>query len=499
MSRAIAVPDGFDPVPSATRAVSVDVATKPPSGVGVVGVPVYAGDGPLPAGLPTRGELAAAGFGCGPGESLRLPGVPATVLVGAGDPGSVTPAQVRDLAAAFAAASGEHTHLALHLEELDAGPDAFAAAVEGVLLARYRFTPLRAAGTPPVQSLTLIAASDADLDGRSAAARRGAVLARAGCIARDLANCPPAHLTAERLGQIAGDLGEAAGLLVEVFDRAQLLEMRCGGILGVNGASHDEPRMIMLTYAPTDAATGRLALVGKGIMYDSGGISLKPADGTHATMKNDMTGAGSILAAMLALPELGATTAVTAYLMCTDNMPGGSALRMGDVITARDGTTVEVANTDAEGRLVMMDALVMAAETRPDAIIDVATLTGASMRALGTLVASVMGNSQDVVDQVRAASQRTDERTWQLPLERAYRPQLDSTVADISNLGGPNAGAITAALFLDTFVQGTPWAHIDIAGTAMADPAGSWRPPGCTGYGARLVAELAVAFQPPAD
>ena len=226
--------------------------------------------------------------------------------------------------------------------------------------------------------------------------------------------------------------------------------------------------MIKLTYAP-DSPTGSLAWVGKGIMYDSGGISLKPADGTHATMKNDMAGAGSILAAMLTLRDLGCRTSVTGYLMCTDNMPSGSALKMGDVITARNGTTVEVANTDAEGRLVMMDALVMAAEQKPDAIIDIA--------------------------QVLAAARATDERAWQLPQERAYRPQLDSDVAHISNLGGPNAGAITAALFLEEFVDGTPWAHIDIAGTALADPPGGWRPRGCTGFGARLLAELALTFR----
>jgi leucyl aminopeptidase len=238
-----------------------------------------------------------------------------------------------------------------------------------------------------------------------------------------------------------------------------------------------------------------MAWVGKGIMYDSGGISLKPGDGTHATMKNDMSGAGSLLAAMLTLRDLGCRTSVTGYLMCTDNMPSGSALKMGDVITARNGLTVEVANTDAEGRLVMMDALVLAAEQNPDAIIDIATLTGASLRALGPLVAGVMGNDQHVIDLVLNAARTTDERAWQLPLERAYRPQLDSEVAHLNNLGAPNPGAITAGLFLAEFVDGTPWAHIDIAGTAQADPAGSWRPRGCTGFGARLLAEVALTFE----
>lgn len=496
MSRAVAVADDFDPVPSAAHSPVVEVVAEPLGG-GIVGVPVGSGDGPAPVGVPDRSDLAGVGFTGARGTSLALAGAEATVAVGAGDLHALDAAAVRDLAAAFALASGAHTHLTLRLDGLAADASWFAAAVEGIVLARYEFTPLRSSNKPRLERITLVAGEGADLAPLSAAAHRGLVLARIACISRDLANCPPAHLTAERFGDVAHRLGAEAGLAVETFDRDQLLELRCGGILGVNGGSHDEPRMIKMTYTPAGEATGSLALVGKGIMYDSGGISLKPADGTHATMKNDMSGAGSIFAAMLALKELGATTAVTAYLMCTDNMPGGSALRMGDVITARNGTTVEIENTDAEGRLVMMDALVLAAETKPDAIIDVATLTGASMRALGTLVASVMGNSQAVVDQVLAASDVTDERTWQLPLERAYRAQLNSQIADISNLGGPNAGAITAGLFLDEFVDGTPWAHVDIAGTAMADPAGSWRVPGCTGFGARLVAELATAFRAP--
>ena len=185
------------------------------------------------------------------------------------------------------------------------------------------------------------------------------------------------------MASVAERLGGAAGLGVEVFDEPALWELGCGGLLGVNAGSHDEPRMIKLTYRPDGEPAGHLTLVGKGIMYDSGGISLKPADGTHATMKNDMSGAGAVLAAMTALPAIGCRTAVTGYLMCTDNMPSGTALKMGDVITMRGGTTVEVTNTDAEGRLVMGDALVLATEEPTDAIVDIATLTGAALRALG--------------------------------------------------------------------------------------------------------------------
>lgn len=281
---------------------------------------------------------------------------------------------------------------------------------------------------------------------------------------------------------------------MEVFDRDALVGLGCGGLLGVNGGSHEPPRMVTLTYTPPGEPAGRLVLVGKGIMYDSGGISLKPADGVHAMMKNDMSGAASVLAAMSVLAELGCRTAVTGYLMCTDNMPSGTALKMGAVLTVRGGTTVEVKNTDAEGRLVMSDALVLAAEERPDAIVDIATLTGACMRALGTSVAGVMGNDQELVDRLIEAGARTDEPLWQLPLERRYRADIDSPVADLNNLGDLNGGAIMAALFLAEFVDGLPWAHVDIAGTADVAKPGGWRPAGCSGFGTRLLVELALGF-----
>jgi leucyl aminopeptidase len=214
-------------------------------------------------------------------------------------------------------------------------------------------------------------------------------------------------------------------------------------------------------------------------------------------MKNDMSGAAAILAAMAELGDLGCTAQVTGWLMCTDNMPSGTALALGDVITMRGGTTVEVINTDAEGRLVMADALVLATEEPNDAIVDIATLTGACMRALGTQVAGVMGSNQGLVDQIRTAADLTDEPVWQLPLDKRYRKELDSAVADLKNLGGANAGAITAALFLAEFVGDVPWAHIDIAGTAQSGGDAGWQTAGCTGFGARLLAELAVHFAAP--
>ena len=239
-------------------------------------------------------------------------------------------------------------------------------------------------------------------------------------------------------------------------------------------------------------------LVGKGVMYDSGGISLKPTDAMHASMKMDMSGAAAVLGAMSALASLGCRNQVTGYLMCTDNMPSGTAMKLGDVLTIHGGTTVEVHNTDAEGRLVLADGLSLAVEEEPDAIVDIATLTGACLVALGPAVAGVFGNDDGWVEQVRDASAATDEPVWQLPLEKKrYRKLLDSDIADIKNVGGPYGGAITAAVFLSEFVGDVPWAHLDIAGPMKVDSDDSWRSKGATGFGTRLLVDLAMNFTPP--
>jgi leucyl aminopeptidase len=214
-------------------------------------------------------------------------------------------------------------------------------------------------------------------------------------------------------------------------------------------------------------------------------------------MKNDMTGAAAILGAMTALRDLGCTAAVTAYLCCTDNMPSGSAMKLGDVLHMRNGTTVEVLNTDAEGRLVMADGLCLAVEDGVDAVVDVATLTGACLRTFGVDIAGVMGSHAGVVDQVRRAGEVADEPVWELPLHRDYRSQLESQVADMTNMGGPNAGSITAALFLEEFTDGIPWAHVDIASTAQQPTERTWRNKGASGFGARLLIELATRFEKP--
>ena len=493
----------FDVTPSLRSPAAVRVVRSAPRAdeVDAVAVPVVAGaEPPDVLGLSSE-TLTRAGFTSEVGAASAFPARDGLVhvAVGVGSVDDLDPAAVRDAAAAFARAVPQDARLAAEVPDLT-GLDVAAAAaaiVEGVLLARYRFDMRSTASGPvPVTDLVLVAPEGGG-EAVEAGAVRGSLTARAALLSRDLASCPAGELTAERMADVAQEVGATYGLGVEVFDRDDLVALGCGGLLGVNRGSVRPPRMIRLRYRPEGEPQGTLTLVGKGIMYDSGGISLKPADLSHSQMKNDMTGAGAVLAAMTSLRDLGCRTAVTGYLMCTDNMPSGSAMQLGDVLTMRGGRTVEVLNTDAEGRLVMADALVLATEEPVDAIVDIATLTGACLRTFGTEIAGVMGNDQGLVDQVRAAGAVADEPAWELPLERRYRSQLDSEIADMTNMGGPNAGSITAALFLEEFVDGRPWAHLDIAGTAQSEAASRWLNKGPTGSGARLLVELAMAFRRP--
>lgn len=487
----------LDLVPSdtAVRAVHVSVVAQAPEGA-TVGVGVGT-DGEVPAAVGlARGELARWGFAGRVGQTFAVPGAQPVVVVGTGAPADVSAAVLRDAAAAFARAVAQDDVVVTSLAAT-AGVDveqAAQAVVEGVLLGRYRFDELRtAATTVPVESVVLVLpdADDATLVRARAGADLGLVLARATAVSRDLANTPPGYLTAPALADVAVRLAEGAGLEVEVHDKAALVAMGCGGLLGVNAGSVVEPRMIRLTYRPASPSAGHLGLVGKGITYDSGGISLKPSNAMHAAMKMDMAGAGAVLAAMTVLAELDVPVTVSAYLACTDNMPSGSATKLGDVLTSRAGRTIEVMNTDAEGRLVMVDAIALALEDGVDAIVDIATLTGACLAALGPRSAGLIANDDALAELVEDAADRTDETVWRLPLDRRYRSQLDSDVADIKNLGGEYAGAITAALFLAEWVGDTPWAHLDIAGPMKSDTDDAWRTKGATGFGARLLAEVA--------
>jgi len=478
--------------------VNVEIVKSAPRTVEAIGVPV-ASSGPVARQLGLgRAALAANGFEGKAGQVLVLPAAtgPTHIAIGIGEPGTIDAKGLRDAAAALVRAAGKRTTIATSLADLD-GVDARVAGqavVEGALLASYKYIGLKTdtSGASALVSLSLVA-GDKRTAGVRAGAERGAVTADAAALARDLANTPPSHLTATQMAARAVEVGHAAGLHVEVFNRDQLAAMGCGGMVGVNAGSVEPPRMVRLTYTPRNP-TGHLVLVGKGVMYDSGGISLKPSDPMHAKMKMDMSGAAAVLAAMGALKALKCKAQVTGYLMCTDNMPSGSALKLGDVLRFRNGKTAEIHNTDAEGRLVLADGLSLGVEAKPDAIVDIATLTGAALGALGPKIAAVVGNDQPLIDAVKAASERTDEQLWQLPLARQYRKFLDSQVADMRNIGGPYGGVITASLFLAEFVGDTPWAHLDIAGPMDSDGDDGWLSKGATGYGTRTLIELATTF-----
>jgi leucyl aminopeptidase len=483
-----------------SRIVVTATASVPPAAT-ACGIAVGT-QGPVPDEIGmSRDRLEALGFDAKVGSTLVVarPEGPVLVAVGVGALPKLDGEGLRDAAAMFARSVPSHSSIALKLGSI--GPidldRAAQAATEGILLARYLYNPLRArAEGTPLRELALVVRADA-LEVAGDGARRGHLFAAAQMLARDFANTPHSHLNASLFAEIAMALGKGKGFEVEIFDKDALLALGCGGLLGVNAGSVEPPRMIKLDYRPMARAKGRLAFVGKGIMYDSGGISLKPSDPVHAQMKNDMSGAAAVLAAVSILADLRAPTAVTAYLMCTDNMPSGTAMALGDVLTMRGGTTVEVIDTDAEGRLVMADALALAAEAEVDAIVDIATLTGSCLRALGPDLAGLVGNDQSLVDQVKASAEATGEPVWQLPLYKPYLKMLASGVADLQNcapVGKPDA--ILASLFLAEFVGDVPWAHLDICGTAQTNDARTWHPAGCSGFGARLLADLAMRFQP---
>jgi len=479
--------------------MSFTVANKIPAGVAAVGVAV-ASEGALPKGISlSRKTLETLGFTGKVGQTYIVPADKGaiTILVGIGENAKLTTETLRKAAAALARASSGFSSLATDLANAGRIDRKLAAqvVVEGIALALHRYTDLKTIDkkAAKLSEVTIVGAGAA----LTAGVKRGVVIATATNMARDFANMPPAHLTATMFANKAVEIAGASGLKVEVFNKDQLLAMGCGGIVGVNRGSVEPPRMVRLTYKPTGAkGKPHLVMVGKGVMYDSGGISLKPSDASHAMMKGDMSGAAAVLATMSTLKALGCTNQVTGYLMCTDNLPSGSAMAMGDVLHMRNGKTVEIHNTDAEGRLILADGLALAAEQKPDAIVDIATLTGACQRALGNGMAGVLGNNQKFIAQLLAAADRTSDKLWQLPLERDYRSALESNVADMKNVGG-EAGAITAALFLDEFVGTTPWAHLDIAGPMWSDSDSGWLQKGMTGYGTRLLIDTALNFKRP--
>jgi leucyl aminopeptidase len=279
-----------------------------------------------------------------------------------------------------------------------------------------------------------------------------------------------------------------------VWDEGDLAREHCGALLGVARGSSEPPRLVSATYDPEPgAAMAHVALVGKGVTFDSGGLSLKPAD-AMTLMKTDMTGAAVVMACVGVVARLGLRVRVTAIAPMAENVVGESAMKPGDVLVARNGLSIEVLNTDAEGRLLLADALSLAVEGEPDAIIDIATLTGAQRVALGNGVGALFATTDELARYLAEASERSGEGLWRMPLVGAYRSQLDSEVADLANIGrAGQAGAIVAALFLERFSAGVPWAHLDVAGPARAESASRYITKGATAFGARTLIEFLVA------
>lgn len=368
------------------------------------------------------------------------------------------------------------------------------AIVSGTILASYRFDRFqKAPEEAPVrlESLTLLGP-----EGLAAAAETARVYAEAANRARDLQSTPANSMKPEDLAARAEQIAAGSeALSAEVLGPAELEAKGMGGLLAVSQGGPVEPRMIVLRYAGGGSGP-TLGLVGKGVTFDTGGISLKPGAGMHE-MKYDMSGAAAVLESVAAIAELGLGLDLVAVVPSTENMPSGTAVKPGDVITQYDGTTVEVNNTDAEGRLILADALAYAVELGAERIVDLATLTGAVVIALGSTYAAVISNDDELAGQVSAAGARSGELTWRLPLHAEYKELMKGTVADLSNLGKQRkAGTITAASFLEEFVGDTPWAHVDIAGTAW-DVGREYTGKDASGFGVRLLVELARELASP--
>jgi leucyl aminopeptidase len=447
--------------------------------------------------------MAEADFSGKRGETLAVPtqgklGAKAVILVGVGEQAAFDEDALRRAGATLARRASRVARAATTL--LEAVPDSIAddsaaqALAEGIHLGAYQFLKYKGDATASKLSrIVVLGKSGAKV---KAALDRGSRIAGAVAWARNLVNEPAGAKSPEEVAQLTRQVARAAGLKVKVLSGEQLVRERMGGVIGVGGGSDRPPTFVRLAYEPAGAKQ-TIAFVGKGVVFDSGGLSIKTASGME-TMKTDMSGGAAVIAAMSVLRDLGVKTRVVGYVPLVENMPSGHAIRPGDVLKMRNGKTVEVLNTDAEGRLILADALSLAVDEKPDAIVDLATLTGACVVALGEKVAGLMGSDDEWVGQVNRAADRAAESVWHLPLPEEYRKSLDSEVADVRNIGtGGYGGALTAGLFLKEFVDDVPWAHLDIAGPARASSDDGYIVKGGTGFGVRTLVELARTFTKP--
>ena len=368
------------------------------------------------------------------------------------------------------------------------------ALAEGALLGLYRFDKYKSGGDDEndLNTLRVVEFDAAKTPDIEAGVETGAMLAEAVNRCRDMVNEPANEMTPSQMAEGALDVALASGLEMEVLDRGDMEELGMGALLGVAQGSDVPPKLIVMRYKGNpDDDSNALGLLGKGITFDSGGLDLKPPAGMRQ-MKRDMSGAAAVIAAMGAIAKLGPKINVTGIVAATENMPGANAQKPGDVVKTMSGKTIEIDNTDAEGRLVLADAMAYARSLGIERIVDTATLTGAILTALGKVRMGVFGNDQGLVDHVLASAEESGERAWQFPMDDEYKQQYKSDVADIKNTGGRDAGSITGAQIIGEFADGAAWVHLDIAGVAYGESSSGYKPKGATGVPVRTLVNLAV-------
>jgi leucyl aminopeptidase len=481
--------------PAKTRAEAVVVGVVPGDGrrAGTARLAAGGEDVAKAYGRRLSPLLASLGLTGKPGEVAKVPtsgtiASPLLVLVGLGaDPG---PSAVRRAAGAAARAVTNSASVALALPADD--PQLVRAVLEGYRLGGYTFTRYKSSGSPSAPAEIVVLSATARRKEAIAAFDDAQLVVDAVVAARDWVNTPPGDLTPEVFAdEIVAAVKGVRGVKAKVFDEAQLADLGCGGILGVGAGSSAPPRLVELDYRPKDATT-HLALVGKGITFDSGGLSIKPA-ASMPTMKEDMAGAAAAVQTVLTAARLALPIRITGIVALAENMIGGASFRPGDVLTTYDGTTVEITNTDAEGRLVLADALGRAVKRKPDLVVDIATLTAHMTLALGDKMCGVMGDDA-TVGRVLAAAEAAGEPAWPMPIPEHMEERIRSSkIADLSQQDGIRwGGGLYAAAFLRRFTGDLPWAHLDIAGPAFnkGGPAGHWTS-GATGYGVATLVELA--------
>ncbi|HEX9425795.1 MAG TPA: leucyl aminopeptidase [Pyrinomonadaceae bacterium] len=417
------------------------------------------------------------------------------LLVGVGERSDYTAAEVSQMAGtAVRALRGKNVKSIAVVPRREETPeDIVSMAVEGSVMALFDPDKYRTTDKEDRKIEKLIVVMDgADETSLKRGVERGRIVGESVNFTRDLANEPGAYMTPTNMSERAREVATEFGLSIDVLDEARMEQEGMGSLLSVSRGSEEPAKLIILKYTPSSVTEGNeklLAFVGKGITFDSGGISLKPGENMEL-MKYDMTGGATVMGAMRAIAQLKPSIPVLGVIPCAENLPSGKATKPGDVVRAMTGKTIEVINTDAEGRLILADAIAYAKKLGATRIIDMATLTGAVSIALGDVNTAVLGTDQELVDEIIGAGKEAGEKFWQLPLDKEYSKQIKSDIADIKNVGGRKAGTITAAAFLKEFADGVSWAHLDIAGTAWADEAKPYRSKGPTGIAVRTLLRI---------